>query len=142
MADSERPDLGALLHRLLVTVHAREEPILRAHDLFMWDYVVLTALAQTAAPTQAQLATATGRDKTRLIGNLDRLEAMQLLARRPDPSDRRNRIITLTPKGRSVFDHCRSVIRAMESDLLAGLPAARRITLLQDLAMIAPTAPR
>ena len=114
-------DLGALLYALTRAVMAAEEPVLRAQGVEMWDYVVLARLADGAAPTQATLATAVGRDKTRLIPLLDRLEARGLLRRTPDPDDRRNRIVALTQDGRALFERCRDGIRAMEDDLLAGL---------------------
>ncbi len=117
----DRPELGFLLSRLLREVVAREKPILDAAGLEMWDYAVLTALADSDAPTQAQLAAATGRDKTRLIGNLDRLEAEGLVRREPDPADRRNRIVSLTPAGSDVLRRCREAIGTMESELLADL---------------------
>jgi DNA-binding MarR family transcriptional regulator len=114
-------DLGALLYALTRAVVAAEEPVLRAHGVEMWDYVILTRLASGAAPTQATLAAAVGRDKTRLIPLLDGLEARGLLRRTPDPDDRRNRIVALTPEGQALFARCRDGIRAMEDDLLAGL---------------------
>ncbi|NGN94307.1 MarR family transcriptional regulator [Nocardioides sp. KC13] len=122
----DRPELGFLLSRLMREVMAREKPILDAAGLEMWDYAVLTALADSDAPTQAQLAAATGRDKTRLIGNLDRLEAEGMVVRQPDPADRRNRIVSLTPAGSRVLRRCREAIEAMEAELLADLDPADR----------------
>lgn len=122
----DRPELGFLLSRLMREVMAREKPILDAAGLEMWDYAVLTALADSAAPTQAQLAVTTGRDKTRLIGNLDRLEAAGMVAREPDPADRRNRIVSLTDAGSQVLRSCRAAIGAMETELLADLDPADR----------------
>lgn len=142
MPQSSRPDLGALLNQLLVVIRAREEPILAARGLSMWDYVILAALAATAAPTQARLAAITGRDKTRLIDNLDRLEQSDLLRRRPDPADRRNRIVELTADGRAILQSCRTAVRAMEHDLLAAVPASRRTALRHDLVAITTAAHR
>jgi DNA-binding MarR family transcriptional regulator len=122
----ERPELGFLLTRLLREVMAREEPLLATAGLHMWDYAVLGALDGGDAPTQAQLAATTGRDKTRLIGNLDRLEELGLVQRAPDPADRRNRVVSLTTEGRRVLGQCRVAIRAMEDELLAGLGATER----------------
>jgi DNA-binding MarR family transcriptional regulator len=122
----DRPELGYLLSRLLREVIAREEPLLAAADLQMWEYVVLGGLSGGHAPTQAQLAARTGRDKTRLIRNLDRLEELGLINRAPDPADRRNRVVSLTAEGRRVLGRCRKAIRAMEDDLLAGVGTADR----------------
>ena len=122
----ERPELGFLLNRLLREVIEREQPILQKRELDMWDYVVLAALGTGPSPTQNELAGLTGRDKTRLIRNLDRLEERGLLSRTPDPSDRRNRIVTLTAEGRSLLVSCRADIRAMEEDLLADVESRDR----------------
>lgn len=122
----ERPELGYLLSRLIRVAIAREEPILERAGLRMWDYAVLSALDGKDAPTQAQLAAEAGRDKTRLIGNLDRLSELGLVNREPDPADRRNRVVSLTAEGRRVLDRCRAEIREMERDLLRDIPAADR----------------
>nr|WP_221209158.1 MarR family transcriptional regulator [Nocardioides albus] len=118
-------------------VMAREKPILDAAGLEMWDYAVLTALAESDAPTQAQLAASTGRDKTRLIGNLDRLEARGMVAREPDPADRRNRIVSLTSVGAKVLRGCRDAIEAMEAELLADLDPADRAAFERALTALA-----
>lgn len=118
-------ELGEALHRLARTVLEREVPVLRAHGVAMWDHAVLSGLADGPSPTQAQLAAAVGRDKTRLIPILDGLEARGLLRRTPDPDDRRNRIVELTRQGRELLGACRAAIRALEDELLDDLdPAA------------------
>lgn len=99
-----------------------ELPILERHDLSMWEYVVMSRLAGEGAPTQAELARRSGRDQTRLIKHLDRLESAGLLTRRPDPEDRRHRIVEMTAEGRALFRSCRRAIRQMEARLLADLP--------------------
>jgi DNA-binding MarR family transcriptional regulator len=126
MTGMDRPELGALLSRLLREVARREQPLLDQAGLPMWDYVILSALSDGDASTQAGLSAATGRDKTRLIDNLDRLEQRGLVTRTPDPADRRNRIVSLTAGGRQVLRQCRAAIGAMEEELLAGLPPAER----------------
>jgi DNA-binding MarR family transcriptional regulator len=133
----ERPELGYLLSRLVREVAAREEPILERAGLRMWDYAVLSALTESAAPTQAQLAAATGRDKTRLIGNLDQLERLGLVTREPDPADRRNRMVSLTAEGRRVLDRCRAEIGEMEDDLLGAVPARDRAAFERALTALA-----
>jgi MarR family transcriptional regulator, organic hydroperoxide resistance regulator len=136
--DQPRDDIGALLHRLLRRVLAAETPLLAAREIEMWDYSVLVALESGPAQTQARLATTIGRDKTRLIPSLDRLEARGLLARTPDPDDRRNRIVALTDPGREVLRACRGAIREMEVDLLADVPEADRAPFLRALQRLAP----
>jgi DNA-binding MarR family transcriptional regulator len=128
-----RPDLGALLHRLARRVIDAEVPVLRGHGLEMWDYVVLGGLEHSAAPTQAQLASAVGRDQTRLIPILDRLESRGLLNRVADHRDRRNRVVSLTEAGSARREACRASVRALEDDLRADLAPDQRATLLTTL---------
>jgi MarR family transcriptional regulator, organic hydroperoxide resistance regulator len=133
----QRNDLGASFARLARAMIEAETPILRAHDLEMWDYAVLSALESAAAPTQSELAAAVYRDKTRLIPILDRLAAKGLISRTPDPADRRNRVVALTDEGRAALDACRVAIRAMETDFLAPVAAAKRRTFVEVLDQLA-----
>jgi DNA-binding MarR family transcriptional regulator len=124
----QRHDLGAAFARLTRMMIEAETPVLRAHDVEMWDYAVLSALEEGAAPTQSELAAAVGRDKTRLIPILDRLEARGLLRRTPDPADRRNRVVALTDEGRELVRSCRAGIRGVEAEMLAAIdPEARAV---------------
>jgi DNA-binding MarR family transcriptional regulator len=125
---TEREDLGAALHRLTRAVIEREQVLLAELDLDMWDYVTLARLDTGPAPTQGQLALAVGRDATRLIPILDRLQERGLLDRAPDPQDRRNRIVTLTPPGRATLLTARRAIHAMEDALFADVAAQDRAT--------------
>ena len=63
-----------MLAPLLREMVAAEEPILEAHGLTMWGYVVLLALDRSSMRTQAALAAAIGADKTRIIRTLDELQ--------------------------------------------------------------------
>ncbi len=134
----QRRDLGDLLGSLVRVVIERETPLLAERGLDMWDYVVLLRLVDGAAPTQAQLAAAVRRDKTRLIPILDRLEGRGLLDRTPDPADRRNRIVALTAEGQAVLAGCRAAVAAMEDELLAGLDPDDAATLRRLLEAVAP----
>jgi len=122
----QRHDLGAAFARLTRVMIEAETPVLRAHDVEMWDYAVLSALEEGAAPTQSELAAAVGRDKTRLIPILDRLEARGLLRRTPDPADRRNRVVALTDEGRELVRSCRAGIRGVEAEMLAAIDPEER----------------
>jgi DNA-binding MarR family transcriptional regulator len=136
MAD-DRPDLGVLAHRLTRMIATAEAPILAAHALTMWEYVVLTALASGGAPTQAQLAARTGRDQTRLIPLLEGLESRGLLERAADAHDRRRRVVTLSTSGRTVLTGCRAAIRALEVQLLGDLDSGDREPFVRALQRLA-----
>lgn len=133
-------DLGEAALLLARRMAELETPILERHQISMWEYVVLGRLFATGAPTQAELARRSGRDQTRLITHLDRLESVGLLTRRQDPADRRQRIVEMTPQGRVLFTDCRDEIRRMEATLLADLPG-RGAAFRRHLERLA-TAPR
>ncbi|TQM45818.1 MarR family winged helix-turn-helix transcriptional regulator [Pseudonocardia cypriaca] len=133
----QRHDLGAAFAWLARAMIKAEEPLLRAHDVEMWDYVILATLARGPASTQSELAAASGRDKTRLIPILDRLEARGLLRRTPDPADRRNRVVALTEDGLALLGSCRAAIREMEAEFLADLEPGERATFVAVLERLA-----
>jgi DNA-binding MarR family transcriptional regulator len=132
-----RHDLGAAFAWLTRAMVDAEEPVLRAHGVQMWDYVVLSALEDGPSSTQAELAASVRRDKTRLIPILDRLEARELLRRTPDPADRRNRVVAMTDTGRELLASCRAEIRRLEAELLAGIEPAERSVFVDVLERLA-----
>ncbi len=85
---SKRPDLAAMLAPLLREMIAAEQPVLDAHGLSMWGYVVLLTLDRSSVRTQAALADAIGADKTRIIRTLDDLQQQGFIEREADPDDR------------------------------------------------------
>ncbi len=116
---------------------AAEQPILEAHGLTMWGYVVLLALDEGPARGQGVLAQEIRADKTRIIAVLDDLQERGLIERTPDPADRRARVLALTPQGRRVRDATQADIQARENRLLAKLPAADRRGFLNALEILA-----
>jgi DNA-binding MarR family transcriptional regulator len=133
----QRHDLGAAFAWLARALMGAEEPVLRAHQVEMWDYAVLTALLTGPASTQSTLAAAVGRDRTRLIPILDRLETRGLLLRTPDPADRRNRVVTLTRPGHELVESCRAGIREVEAELLSVLDPGERAAFVAALDRLA-----
>ena len=134
-------DLAAMVVPLGRALAATEQPVLRAHELTMWAYVVLTALAEQPTRTQAALAHAIGADKTRIIGVLDDLQERGLIQRQPDPADRRVRVLSLTGAGRRVHRSAQAAIQAREDRLLARLSAADRRGFLRALETLSALSP-
>jgi DNA-binding MarR family transcriptional regulator len=134
----DHEDLGALFARITRRLIDAERPLLAAHGLSMWAYIVLSHLAHQPAGTQLALAEAIHYDKTRLIGLLDELERDGLIARKPDPSDRRARTVDLTPAGRARHAAAQADVRAMEDEFLGDLSATDRERLRRVLSRLAP----
>src|SRR6202789_4221472 len=97
-----RPDLAEMLVDLARKTVAAEQPVLAAHGLSMWGYIVLSALDRSPIRTQAALAEAIGADKTRILPTLDEVQQHGHIARIPDPDDRRARLLEITESGRSI----------------------------------------
>ena len=140
-AGGERADLAALVARLSRLLIAAEQPILAAHSISMWGYIVLTVLRAEPMRTQAALARTIGADKTRIIDVLDELQARGLIEREPDPADRRVRLLRLTPAGRRLHTLVRSAIRQEEHRLLSRLSVSDRRGFLNALQVLDPGCP-
>jgi MarR family transcriptional regulator, organic hydroperoxide resistance regulator len=110
-----------------------EEPVLEASGLTMWAYSVLLALRSQPARSQAALAAQIGADKTRLIPILDDLQQRGLIERRPDPADRRSRLLSATPEGYRISARTQREIQRREESLLAHIPPQDRETFLRSL---------
>ncbi len=90
-------------------------------------YLVLDAVARGVHSSQLAIARHIGLDKTAMTYLLDELEAAKLLGRRPDPSDRRARLLALTAKGERTLGRSRErVARAQERLLSALTPSEAR----------------
>lgn len=137
----DREDLGALATRMTRRLVDAERPLLAAHGLSMWAYIVLSHLARQPADTQLALAQAIRYDKTRLIGLLDELERDGLIAREPDPADRRAHMVSLTGPGKAKHADARADVRAMEAGFLDDLSAIERKQLRSMLARLADDRP-
>lgn len=135
---AKRPDLAALLAPLLRELMAAEQPVLDAHGVSMWGYVVLLALDDTPMRSQAALAQAIGADKTRIIRTLDDLQTAGYIERTPDPDDRRVRLLSITPAGRRLKDTVQADIQRGEEQWLGELSADERRVFLSVLQRLAP----
>ena len=131
MEDDERRDLAAMLQPLVRALIEAELPVLAAHGITMWGYVVLNALRDAPESTQAALADKIGADKTRIIATLNDLQAAGLIKRELDPADRRARLLSITPAGNRVRRRVQGDIQRNEERVLAELPPADRRAFLR-----------
>jgi len=121
-----------MLYPLVRALIAAELPVLAGHGISMWGYIVLNALEDGPARTQAALAQAIGADKTRIIATLDELQQAGLITREPDPDDRRVRLLSITQAGRQVQAAAQAAIQANEDRVLSSLPPADRQAFLRS----------
>ncbi len=130
-------DLHWLFARLKQALATAETAAAQEHGMTLWGYTVLMAVVETAAGSQLALAQAISVDKSKLVLVLDELEAAGLVLRRPDPSDRRARIVEATPKGRRALKAARGDIEAVEDNLLADMDISARDALRTTLRQLA-----
>jgi DNA-binding MarR family transcriptional regulator len=110
-------------------IEARLEPVYREHGLEHGWHDVLATLRRGGPPyelrasefTKGLMITSSGATK-----RLDRLERAGLIARRPDPADRRGILIALTDEGRRMIDAVTAPHLANEARLLEALSAKER----------------
>lgn len=100
-------------------------------------YQVLTAAARDEAPSQSALGAQLGIDRTVLTYLLDDMERADLVARKPDPADRRTRQIVATEPGRALLCRLEEQLAHAEAHILAGLPADEQRTLKALLTRLA-----
>lgn len=84
-------------------------------------YQVMSIASTSACSNQARIAERLGLDRTVMTYLLDDLEKAGLVARRPDPADRRARQVLLTEKGEQTFAGAANRIRHIERTVLGGL---------------------
>jgi DNA-binding MarR family transcriptional regulator len=130
---AKRRDLAEMLAELGRQTIAAELPVLAAHGLSMWGYIVLSALDRSPIRTQAALAEAIGADKTRIIPTLDELQEHGHIERMPDPDDRRARLLAITDSGRAIKDAVQADIQHGEESWLGQLSADERDVFLRVL---------
>lgn len=96
----------------------------------------LAHIARLGTVRQNVLAERIGVEAMTLSGYLDRLEAQGLVAREPDPTDRRAKLVHLTEDAAGVLGEIGDISASLRADLSTGLPAGEWTRLLATLAEI------
>ena len=119
--------IGWLMSRASHALGAALTEGLAPLGLNLRDYTVLIAAERAAvegaARTQLALAQAARLDKSTMVVALDALEEEGLVERRPDPKDRRARIVVPTDAGRELLARAEEVVLGVEAEVLADLDA-------------------
>jgi DNA-binding MarR family transcriptional regulator len=89
-------------------------------------FLVLSALAERGAASQAALGRRLLIDRSEMHALLSELEQRAHVARIRDPNDRRRMLVDLTPAGARTLKRLDKRIQAAQDALLAPLPAADR----------------
>jgi MarR family transcriptional regulator, transcriptional regulator for hemolysin len=124
-------NFGFLLYDLTRRYVRRFEQHAREISLTLTQCKVLVYLSRNEGISQSRLAELAEVEPMMMVRILDRMEAERLLARRPDPFDRRARCLYLTAKARPMLVAIDRLAEKTRSEVLAGVGRADRESLLR-----------
>lgn len=104
-------------------------------------YAVMAAIAETDLPSQTDLVTITGVDRSTLADIIRRLVRRGIVHRRRTKEDARAYQLKLTQKGEDELATVEAAARAADDALLSVLSTQERQTFLDGLSRIVGTAP-
>lgn len=136
----ERPDLpglpmalfGRLAEAAELAMRDHKNPIFAQAGLQPGEFDVLATLRRSGAPymlSPTRLYEAAMISSGGMTNRIDRLEKAGFVERRPDPADRRGKLIALTDAGKRVIDETIDRHVANEARLLTALTANEQETL-------------
>lgn len=128
----DEPDLSFLLDHTSHVLRTRMAAALAEIGLTARMHCVLVHALEEER-TQIQLAELGDMDKTTMVVTVDALEKAGLAERRPSSTDRRARIIAVTPEGAKVAKRSQKIVDGVHRDALEALPKTDRENLLRAL---------
>jgi DNA-binding MarR family transcriptional regulator len=139
----ERPQLDVSathvlqrISRIFMLQSASFAAIFERYGITFGEFEVLAALLRSGPPYQmspTRLVDAVVLSSGAMTNRIDRVEALGLVKRLPDPSDRRGTLVALTREGRETVDAAVVAHLANEERLLSALSATERRTIARLL---------
>jgi DNA-binding MarR family transcriptional regulator len=126
-------DLAMALRAAYLSMHRRTDALMVRSGVTADQFVVLCALAEGDALTQRELVARTSSDPSTLRAMLVLLERRQLIERRPHPTDRRARTVSLTVDGRRVHQDLWRKSELLRRELLSNLDPGDVTSLITQL---------
>jgi DNA-binding MarR family transcriptional regulator len=117
---SEGRELPRLLRAAYFGMHRVSDAHFSRHGVTADQFVLLACLAEQGAITQQELARRASSDPSTIRAMLVLLEGRGLVARTRHPHDRRARVVTLTAKGRRLFERLWRTSEPIRVQMLAG----------------------
>jgi DNA-binding MarR family transcriptional regulator len=114
-----------LIKQLELAVRSRLDEMLRPAAITPLQYTALTVLERRSDLSTAALARNSFVTDQSAADMVTALEQRGLIERRPDPADRRRRVLRLTAQGRELLDELREDVAAVEARMVAPLDATQ-----------------
>jgi MarR family transcriptional regulator for hemolysin len=124
--DNRLRNCGFLLKEVSRRFVNRFEVRAREISLNLAQAKTLVRLEKNEGVSQARLAELAEVDPMTMVRILDRMEAEELLERRPDPADRRARCLYLTAKAKPILSEIWRLSEEVRGELFAGVSTAER----------------
>jgi DNA-binding MarR family transcriptional regulator len=124
------------ISRIYLLQSASFAAVFERHGITFGEFEVLAALLRSGPPYRMSptgLVDAVVLSSGAMTNRIDRVEALGLVERHPDPSDRRGTLVALTEAGRRTVDAAVVAHLANEERLLSALSPAERGTLTRAL---------
>ena len=86
---------------------------------------------------QADICARMASDPNTIAALVERMAADGLVKRKVDPTDRRARLISPTPKGRRTYAKARPIAVQLQEEVLQAIPAGERERLLEQIELLA-----
>jgi DNA-binding MarR family transcriptional regulator len=102
-------------------------------DLTSMQFAALVKLHELKAVSQTELGRLTGMDRATISGVVARLKRRNLVLYKPDPLDKRSRIIALTPAGETLLHEAMERIGRVTEQTREPIGAADRDSLREIL---------
>jgi len=129
--------LGYLFKHAQSRLTALTAEALAPHGVSAREVAVLAVLAGAEPASQQQAARRLGIDRTSMVAFVDALEARGLVARSPDPDDRRRNVVAVTAKGRETLRRADRARTEAERRFLAPLSRSTADALRRALTTLA-----
>jgi DNA-binding MarR family transcriptional regulator len=113
-------DLAMAMRAAYLAMHRQTDAVLAPLGITADQFVVLSALARGEAVSQSELVSRTSSDPNTLRAMLVLLERRGLVLRRPHPSDRRARSVSLSDEGRARFEAAWKQSEVLRGRIVAG----------------------
>lgn len=133
--DPER-SFGFLLHDIARLMRKKFDQRARGLNLSRAQWQLLVHLSRHEGINQSGLAEILEIENITVGRLVDRMEEAGWVERRPDPSDRRARLLYTTEKVAPVMERMRELAEATRNEALAGLGPADRDALIDTLIQI------
>lgn len=131
-----RDSLGILLHDASRAVRKRFESQAAELGLSSAQWRLLFALKRLGAATQVRLAQHLEIEPISVSRLVDRAEEAGWVRRDADATDRRIKVVALTPKAVKTFEGIRAIAQGIYDEALSGLSVEERALLCDGLARI------